>query len=569
MNNIRCPNCNRSVQADKHFCPHCGKPLHAHSGDAATTLLAAPPNPGASTQPRPTARLDNVLPFDGLPTRAILQDRYLVHGEAGPREPDLAHYHAEDIVGMHLCPGCARLAALNEQFCGNCGIDLQTQPPYYPRYLLKESPRAERLAAERTLAAGPLLGESVLLPQVAFEQTFGGATHYYVLQFRPGQTPDALPHPPEAGHVLAWGAQLARGLQALHDRQIALSTLTPSHLLVDGERAWLADFSNAVLNAGPAQMQANVAQLVQRLHNLLIAGGAALPPTLQMLFGGWLNGRAPVSGKALATELNAAAELLRRPLNLTLRVGKRTDVGIVRTLNEDSLLTLELTQSNQGRSESSGLLVVADGMGGHEGGEIASGMTVEMLRRQALSELFGATDNPPPAGDWLRATIDRANRAIYDEAKRRRSDMGTTVVAVLISGQRATVAHAGDSRAYLITPQAITQITTDHSLVERLVATGQITRAEARNHPQSNIVYKTLGDKPKVEADVSEHTLQPGATLLLCSDGLSGMLEDAEIHQIVTRAADLQLACDELIRAANRAGGEDNITALLLRLDAS
>jgi len=144
--------------------------------------------------------------------------------------------------------------------------------------------------------------------------------------------------------------------------------------------------------------------------------------------------------------------------------------------------------------------------------------------------------------------------------------MGSTLVTAVLDGNRAYIAHVGDSRIYLINTQEIRQLTTDHSLVERLIATNQITREEARHHPQRNVIYRTIGDKLRVDVDVSVHTLSPGDCLLLCSDGLCGLVDDQTIFRIVLKADTPQAACDALVDAANAAGGDDNISVILIKI---
>ena len=144
--------------------------------------------------------------------------------------------------------------------------------------------------------------------------------------------------------------------------------------------------------------------------------------------------------------------------------------------------------------------------------------------------------------------------------------MGSTLVIALMEGTKAFISNVGDSRAYRINARGIQQLTTDHSLVQRLIATNQITPAEARHHPQRNVVYRTVGDKPKVEIDINQFNFAIGDRLLICSDGLSGMVEDHYLQQIVMGASSPQAAVDALIEAANEAGGEDNITAILVEL---
>jgi protein phosphatase len=144
--------------------------------------------------------------------------------------------------------------------------------------------------------------------------------------------------------------------------------------------------------------------------------------------------------------------------------------------------------------------------------------------------------------------------------------MGSTLVAVVLDADRACIAHVGDSRAYLINAQGIHRLTTDHSLVERLIATEQITREEARHHPQRNVIYRTIGDKAQLEVDVSTRKLAIGDYILLCSDGLSGMVKDDAIQACVLQATSPQAACDDLVNAANAAGGDDNISVVIVEI---
>lgn len=254
----------------------------------------------------------------------------------------------------------------------------------------------------------------------------------------------------------------------------------------------------------------------------------------------------------------------------TLRLGRLSDVGRVRESNEDSLLALDLHCANRSINRAAGLFVVADGMGGHEGGEIASGMLVRSLARLATAEwlpsVIDAKEDLLDTGAWLTSAIQRANAEIFDWGHEAGYEMGTTVVAALIAGNRALVAHVGDSRAYRISAAGITQLTIDHSLVESLVMAKQISREEARTHPQANVIYRTVGDQPQVVVDLADIELAAGDRLLLCSDGLSGMLADDEIQRVVMAEASPLAACEALVAAANKAGGEDNCSVILIEL---
>jgi protein phosphatase len=174
--------------------------------------------------------------------------------------------------------------------------------------------------------------------------------------------------------------------------------------------------------------------------------------------------------------------------------------------------------------------------------------------------------DPVDYAAWLRDLVDVANRSLFELRQQAGTDMGTTLVAAVVDGTQAHIAHVGDSRAYLISGGGIQRLTVDHSLVERLVTTGQITAEQARTHEQRNVIYRTMGDKANVEVETGTYQLQPGDRLLLCSDGLSGMVTDEQILAIVRGNPSLQAACDELIKAANAGGGTDNITAILVEV---
>lgn len=250
--------------------------------------------------------------------------------------------------------------------------------------------------------------------------------------------------------------------------------------------------------------------------------------------------------------------------------GFRTDVGRLRKLNEDSYLVLDLSCNNRSTGRTLGLFVVADGMGGHDSGEIASGLFIQTFARHAaanlLVEMMSADEFAP---DRLVAKLEEAvqagNKAVYERAQQAGNDMGTTAVAALVIDNEAYVAHVGDSRAYLINAAGVRQITTDHSLVERLVAAGEITRHQARYHPHAHVIVRTIGDSPAVEIDRNYVRLLAGDALLLCSDGLSNMISEEGLRQVISGAKSPQVACDALVAAANDAGGEDNITVILVQ----
>ena len=250
-----------------------------------------------------------------------------------------------------------------------------------------------------------------------------------------------------------------------------------------------------------------------------------------------------------------------------LTVSAATDVGLVREGNEDSFLV----------DHDLGLFIVADGMGGHRAGEKASSMSVEVVRdsllehRTALDEQ-GAIEGEPsedsPAVGALREAMKRANRTVYQASSDHPElqGMGTTVTSVLIMGQQAFIGHVGDSRAYLLRQNQLYQVTMDHSLVAEQVRLGLMTEAQARVSQYRNIITRSIGVDAEVEVDLYYVALEQGDLLLLCSDGLNGMVTDDEIADVL-RSHFVEQCPKMLIELACAHGGEDNITALCVSVD--
>jgi len=286
--------------------------------------------------------------------------------------------------------------------------------------------------------------------------------------------------------------------------------------------------------------------------------------------GGEGNGRSAATREA-AFEHQALIEVDARtaqPVDV-FSVGWKTDTGVVRDHNEDAVYVFTGCLDAKASTSAFGLFMVADGMGGHAGGEEASALAL----RTAASHLINGVYVPllsgvergaelPAMGDVMRQAGEKANAAV----SRNLPGSGTTLTYGMVAGSRLFVGHVGDSRAYLLrgtdAPRVLTQ---DHSLVRRLVEVGQLTEAEAAVHPQRNVLYRAVGQPDTPEVDVATLPLEPGDQLLLCSDGLWNMVNEAEILSVVTSSGNVQTACEKLVEAANAAGGEDNITVVLIR----
>lgn len=258
---------------------------------------------------------------------------------------------------------------------------------------------------------------------------------------------------------------------------------------------------------------------------------------------------------------------------IRLLVGQRSDAGQVRDLNEDSVLALTMTPSYEGRiGPVLGLFSVADGMGGHEGGEIASRMSLQVLAAQVMRHIFmpvmsGELVMDEDVTALLRKATIAANDAVYLARQKRENDMGTTMTTALVRDERLFLAHVGDCRAYRWNEHGLEQLTTDHSVVASMIAEGRAAPEEIYSHPHRSVIYRCIGDKPTVEVDTDMLPLDPGDRLLLCSDGLWEMVRDEGIEDAMLQEADPQAACDLLIKHANLAGGEDNISVVVVQVE--
>ena len=234
-----------------------------------------------------------------------------------------------------------------------------------------------------------------------------------------------------------------------------------------------------------------------------------------------------------------------------------TDVGQRRKINQDCVYASVEPVGNLPN-----LFIVADGMGGHKAGDFASRFAVNAVR-----ESIGASQETNPI-KLIRDAIELANRGILQESSEHEEmrGMGTTIVVTTIIDRYAYTANVGDSRLYLL-GDTLNQITKDHSLVEEMVRLGEITEAEARNHPDKNIITRAVGATPNVDIDFFDYKVEPGGMILMCSDGLSNMVEDEDIRRILRRTISIEDKARVLVETANENGGKDNIAVILVEPD--
>ena len=251
-----------------------------------------------------------------------------------------------------------------------------------------------------------------------------------------------------------------------------------------------------------------------------------------------------------------------------LKVGCSQSLGLLRKNNQDAILTITGRLGGDTNRPDFGLYVVADGMGGHKDGGRASELATQTVGRVVINHILGEPnkrDIHTPTKPSIEHVLEAALLQCHQDVTHQVPEGGTTLTAALILNHSVSLAHIGDSRAYLVKDDSsISQLTKDHSLVQRMIDEGQITDDQREIHPQRNVLYQAIGQGNNLDIDLHTHPMPPGTKLLLCSDGLWGMLGDSLLRQIINENQNVQPTCDRLVQEANYAGGTDNITALLI-----
>jgi protein phosphatase len=460
-----------------------------------------------------------------------------------------------------------------ELFCTNCGANLDGRR-YRGQLSATDAPTG--------LALVPTVGEGAvrdLLPPLWDQLQEGDRT--LTLAADSGRAP--VTPPLDELDALYVGRGLAELLRALHAEGLALGTVRPEDVELAARQPRLRAVPG-LRNAGddaPAEDLRALARLLEALtatpRTTRRLDESETPPAEQ-------DGLPAVLSELRTGRIADAAALVERftalvadrtaPQPLMVRVGSASHKGMVRDLDEDSLLALELTLNRKATPRTWGLYIVADGMGGHSGGEVASDLALrgafELVQSEYLTPIVDAdaADDETRLRDVVKRAAIQANEYVLREARSRGNDMGTTITMALVAGDRAVIGNVGDSRTYLVRDGVLKRVSKDHSLVQRLVDLGQIEPDDVYSHPQRNAVMRSLGDKQEIEVDVFVERLHPGDALLLVSDGQWEMTRDAQMAEIIAAHPEPQAACDALVQAANAAGGEDNIAVVLVKFEA-
>ena len=528
----------------------------------ASPMLVAGPLPGAEekdmTETNPTES----------PT--LFAGRYTLGPDDGS-----GRMSAIDQQPWQRCWACGSAANVEgETFCTDCGAALERRS-YRAALTPRTAPSGLALVTQ-------VVDDSTrdILPTIWDQVSEGEQSLTLVVD----SGRQAVEPPLSETAALQIGVDLARLLIALHGQNMVLGKLSPADIELNvaghpqlrdaaGLRPVSAEERESAVTSdlhGLAALLESLTDTPRTTQRFSEEEALATEPGLTVVLRQVRTGVIS-SADDLAARLDALLIEKTRPTPLRHSIGAASDVGIVRDHNEDSYLVLNLGLDNDAQRRSLGCYIVSDGMGGHAAGEVASGLAIRGAADVFLSEYFARSLslNEAYADDYARDVARRAalqaNEYVIREGRARDNDMGATLTMALVVGDRVTVANVGDSRTYLYREGKLSRISKDHSLVMRLVELGQIRDEDIYTHPQRNAVLRSLGDKEQVEVDIFSERVRPGDALLLVSDGQWEMTRDSEMEALLARDEEPTAICKALVQAANQAGGEDNITAVLVR----
>ncbi len=501
---------------------------------------------------------------------SVFSDRYVtIRYEL---RPTFGFYEVYDLSCNHC--GTKNKPAHGRQ-CSQCQQPLAQALLHVSR--LERKPQLESKDIQRLSQEHPHI-----LDHVSFWQE--GDRFVVLLAYPPGWEPLFRVVPvQDATQVARWGIQLGEALAYLHGRRVvhyALDTESLEGLVVQGGQIKFSDLTKTwALQFLPEEQILNLLHrdimfVAKAVHYM--ATGQMRPLAEESAFHGIFvrafNNQYASMGHLL-DDLKVIQGGRQVGVQVTFSVGQANHAGKVRPANEDAAFVLPMMRLHESQSMATALCLVADGMGGQDAGERASKIAYKMIAAEITNQLIlprleGEITRKlySSSGEVLKEAIQKANQRVYEVARQQGSNMGTTVTAVLLEGPRAYVANVGDSRTYRLRNGVLETLTEDHSLVGSLLKAGQISPEEVYTHPQRSQIYRSLGAKPTVEVDLETVDLKKGDQLLLCSDGLWEMVRDPQIREILLQAPTPQAACDMLVRAAYDAGGEDNITVVVVHV---
>ena len=593
---VTCPKCKAENRPEAAFCSRCGTILFAQPAPSKPASQPVEIKPVEQVAPAKSAENpltpqqvmeaipEPVTPAPTIPkglqirpAGTIFGDRFRYNELLSQDEHEIRYTVTEtmrpDSPSVRVCsnPECRTIHCPvgpdPEKFCTQCGHPLEERSLLF---MLQETD-LDGFGYIKHVFELNLVHPNIYPPVASFQQELSSGTRYYLATPYTGDLPDRA----QISDVLEWGGQLAVSLDYLQSKGVVIGDEADSSCigLVENKTVWRNFTSVRILPLLTDREKINNLRFLCLAMYSMMTGRTSytmdpyLPSAVNELFEKALVEEGFTSGADLIQQIELVKNGGVDRLTLDYQIGRRSHLGKIRTLNEDSLFSFELSTILQGTIQPCGVFAIADGMGGHAAGDLASGLVINTIALKASAEMV-ALQEPTHENhaDWLRETVQAANLAVYEARQKAGNDMGSTLVLCLLAGTQAYLTHQGDSRIYLVNQSSIKQLTIDHSLVQHMVSVGQISQDEARFHPQRNVIYRSLGDKPYVEVDCISQQLFPHDRLLLCSDGLTSFVDDENLQKIVMGSSSPQVACDQLVEAANSAGGEDNISVVLIEV---
>jgi len=529
----------------------------------------------------------------------IIHHRYRVDALLGPLERMNSYLVSPVDFNPPWCGQCAHEINDFDSFCPQCGFDLGQN-----QFLMLEGDRPTTNGF-KTLMFSNIEHDGLLK---VFDRFHYDGRFYIIAARWDGETLATTPSP-DAISMFNWILVLGSALETLHSNGFYNFDLSPQYIFIRADGPKIAGIGKCQYLSEP---KANSKKIKKNRRRDMLAFGRLLQRLDRVLSipkngTGLFSIVTEIADKTIRGEFQNMSQLMdalrhlkkdaiqtpqRTNANQTKRlnalgnkllIGKSSDCGQVRQLNEDSIATYEFTSIFESVACPVSLCLVADGMGGHQNGEIASRIVIQQiveavnlaLLSLGLENLNGRLSETVIKSIIMEA-VEKTNEKVYQIARAKQSDMGATISMTLIIGEIAYILNVGDCRTYHFNGTRLNLITADHSFVYRLVQTGQIKYEDIVTHPQRNQILRCLGEPDLVQklnmmAEKHDHsywftqTLEPGDSLLLCSDGLWEMVPEAVISEVLNEYANPQAAADELVQLANQRGGEDNISVIIAK----
>ncbi len=558
-----CPNCGAENRDEARFCAQCGQQLmeevEAEGKMGETEITEIEGETQSLKETEIAAPATEIAKPEPLPEGALLfQRRYEVVAFMKSTNA-VNEYEAVETEPRKRCLVCQTLNAPDSNFCEGCGSDLSGAGLETLTVRLLETKLPENLEPFWSLASKGLHHKAIASPVFAFADEPYDERVYVALPKLEG-APLAEVEPEDIATALAWAHLLADAFAQMVKSGLGLKEpLASAVIFTEKGEPFIKPES---ISLEPTGWQNVLCELTETVEGWLksLQGEEWLDKvkTAVEQSSDW--------GK-MATAFQRLLEIIQAPPTMKVEFVAATDVGRRREHNEDSYLTMHFERCHLDKTEALLILAVADGMGGHAAGEVASKLCLQVFSSHLLKAIqdwlnFSETN-------WheaLKSATFEANRQVFAEAQAMRNNMGTTLTVTVICGNKVFFANVGDSRGYLLQSEKLKQITKDHSLVQQYVDAGLLTPEQARWHPQRNIITQAVGIEPTVQVDTFELNLQRGDLVLVCSDGLVDMVDDSEIERVLLSEPDLKLAAQTLIKLANEAGGDDNITLAIAKI---